>query len=110
MRTALPAQPDTIRATSPLTELVRHLARLAAPHTYLMTARLVGDGDAGRIELRASRIAPAEFREYAWHVTLSSLERDGADVVAKAFARDARRALASASAPDELGLASESCR
>jgi hypothetical protein len=98
MRIVLPAQHDTFRSTSPLNELVRRLARLAAPHAYSMTARLVGDRDASRIELKATRAAQGEFQEYACQVTLSALERDGADVVAEEFARAAHRALTHVSA------------
>ena len=98
MRIVLPAQAEKSRWTSPLNELVQSLARLAGPYTYSMTARLVGDRDANRIELKATRNASGEFQEYACQVSLHTLEQDGAAAVAKEFARDARRALASGAA------------
>jgi hypothetical protein len=64
-----------------------------------MTARLVGERDATRIELKATRASRGEFQEYAYQVSMSSLEREGPSVVAKEFARNARRALANAPTP-----------
>jgi|SRR5580704_1850025 hypothetical protein len=112
MRIVLPGQSDPFRATSPLNELVLRLARLAAPYAYSMTARLVGDkDDASRIELKATRMDPGQYHEYACQVTLSTLERDGADAVAREFARDARRALANGCEPDrEMGSSSKARR
>jgi len=81
--------------TSPLNSLVRELARLAATCSYSITARLMGGKDGVRIELKASRESDGELVEYVRHVTLSVLERDGAPIVAKRFARDARSALLS---------------
>jgi hypothetical protein len=59
-----------------------------------MTARLVGERDATRIELRATRAAHGEFQEYAYQVSMNTLEQDGPSAVAREFARNARRALA----------------
>ena len=81
---------------SPLNELVRSLARLAGPQAYSMTARLVGERDATRIELKATRSGHGEFQEYAYQVSMYTLEYDGPSAVAKEFARNARRALANA--------------
>ena len=96
MRIVLPALPETPRSISPLNELVRSLARLAAPQAYSMTARLVGERDAARIELKATRSSQGEFQEYAYQVSMNTLEHDGPSAVAKEFARNARRALANA--------------
>jgi hypothetical protein len=96
MRIVSPAPPETPRAFSPLNELVRSLARLAGPHTYSMTARLVGERDATRIELTATRSSHREFQEYAYQVSMNTLEHDGPSLVAQQFARNARRALANA--------------
>jgi hypothetical protein len=96
MRIVVPALPDTTRSFTHLSELVRSLARLAGPQPYSMTARLVGERDATRIELKATRSAHGEYQEYAYQVSLPALEQDGPSVVAKEFARNARRALANA--------------
>ena len=87
--TALPLQSD-----SPLNDLVRRLALLAAPRTYSMTARLLDGKHGTRIELKATHNGPRGVEEYVRHVTLAVLERDGAAAVAQEFARDARAALA----------------
>jgi len=87
--TALPLQSD-----SPLNDLVRRLARLAAPRTYSMTARLLDGKHGTRIELKATHNGPRGVEEYVRHVTLAVLEQDGAAAVAQGFARDARAALA----------------
>jgi hypothetical protein len=96
MRIVLPAPPEKSRSLSPLNELVRSLARLAGPQSYSMTARLVGERDATRIELKATRSGHGEFQEYAYQVSMNTLEHDGPAAVAKEFARNARRALANA--------------
>ena len=79
--------------TSPLNNLVRELARLAATCSYSITARLMGGKDGDRIELKATRESDGELEEYVRHVSLSLLEREGAPAVAKRFVRDARSAL-----------------
>jgi hypothetical protein len=87
--------PDSSRTSSPLNELVRRLALLAAPRTYSLTARLLGGKDGNRIELRAAGTGSGiEAREYARHVTLTTLESRGAAVIAKEFAQEAAEALA----------------
>lgn len=96
MRIVVPAPPDSSRPFSPLSDLVRSLARLAGPQPYSMTARLVGERDAARIELKATRSTHGEYQEYAYQVNLHTLEQDGPAAVAKEFARNARRALANA--------------
>ena len=94
----MPPHTDTPRATSPLNELVRHLALLAAPRNYSLTARLLDGKDGNRIELKATRNGAGDVEEYVRHITLAALERDGAATVAKEFARNARTALSAASA------------
>ncbi len=96
MRIVLPAAPETSRSLSPLNELVRSLARLAGPQAYSLTAHLVGERDATRIELKATRSSQGEFQEYAYQVSMNTLEREGPSAVAREFARNARRALANA--------------
>jgi hypothetical protein len=61
-----------------------------------MTARLVGERDATRIELKATRSTHGEFQEYAYQVSMNALEQDGPAAVAREFARNARRALVNA--------------
>jgi hypothetical protein len=78
MRIVVPAPAESSRSFSHLSELVRSLARLAGPQPYSMTARLVGERDASRIELKATRSAHGESKD---------------------FARTARRALANAPLP-----------
>jgi hypothetical protein len=85
---------DGARLMTPLNELVRRLALLAAPRTYTLTARLLDGRDGNRIEMRAEKGSGAELREYTRHVNLMTLERHGAPAVAKAFAREAAEALA----------------
>ena len=99
MRIVVPAPPETSRSISPLNELVRSLARLAGPQAYSMTARLVGERDVSRIELKATRCAHGEFQEYAYQVSMNTLEHDGPSAVAKEFARNARRALTNTPRP-----------
>ncbi|MBS0378644.1 MAG: hypothetical protein JSS29_09170 [Proteobacteria bacterium] len=84
--------------TTPLNELVRRLALLAAPRTYSMTARLIGGKDGNQVELRATQTSAGEILEYARHVNLTTLERDGAEPIARQFALEARTALSSSPA------------
>jgi len=79
--------------SSALNELVRRLALLAGPCPYSMTAYLQGEKDDPRIELRATQTSSGEIQEFARHITLNLLEREGAASVAKDFAREARLAL-----------------
>jgi hypothetical protein len=88
---------DTPGVTTPLSELVSRLARLAAPRTYLMTARLLEEQD--EIELKAVCDDSGPNREFVRHVTFSALDHLGAAAIAKGFARDARAALSRTSAP-----------
>jgi hypothetical protein len=89
--------PDGSRTSSPLNELVRRLALLAAPRTYSLTARLLGGKDGSRIELHAAVTGSGvEAREYSRHITLSALETRGAAAIAKEFAHEAAEALAAA--------------
>src|ERR1700722_3664695 len=96
MRIVVPANHESSRLFSPLSDLVRSLARLAGPQPYSMSARLVGERDAARIELKATRSAHGVYQEYAYQVSMHTLEQDGPAAVAKEFARNARRALANA--------------
>jgi hypothetical protein len=87
--------PDSSRTSSPLNELVRRLALLAAPRTYSLTARLLGGKDGSRVELRAAVAGSGvDAREYSRHITLQALETRGASVIAKEFAQEAAEALA----------------
>ena len=99
MRIVVPTPSESSRSFTFLSELVRSLARLAGPQPYSMTARLVGERDASRIELKATRSAHGEYQEYAYQVSMHTLEQDGPSAVAKEFARNARRALANAPLP-----------
>ncbi len=63
-----------------------------------MTARLVGGKDGNQIELRATQTSTGEILEYARHVTMTTLERDGADAIARQFSLEARTALSSSPA------------
>ena len=62
-----------------------------------MTARLLQDRDG--VELKATADLAGAKREFVRLVPLGSLDRLGAAVIAKEFARDARKALASTAAP-----------
>ena len=78
--------------TTPLSELVSRLALLAAPYTYLMTARLIKGAPV--IELKATYTSAGPGQEFVREVSFSTLEQRGPAAIAREFARDARAALA----------------
>jgi len=95
-----------------LSDLTRWIAILAAPHGYIVSARMVGGIGGDRLLLQARRRTAAED-EYVQEVSLKSLDALGASAVGSAFDRAARAAFASVtaessgSAPDIPGKSHE---
>jgi len=79
--------------TTPLNDLTRRVALLAAPLGFTVTVRLLGGARGSRLELKATRSASGEAQEYARQVTLGVVESRGAAEVAADFIREARVAL-----------------
>lgn len=83
---------DEACASGALSDLVRRIAMVAAPHGYVATARLLGGVRGNRLLLHA-RLSE---HEYLQEVSLETLERDGAAAVGNAFDRAACAAFTAA--------------
>ena len=88
----LPEEQDHASAT--LSDLIRWIAILSAPHGYVATARLLEGGQGDRLLLEARR-KMAAGHEYVQEISLESLEALGAVAVGSGFDRAARAAFAS---------------
>lgn len=77
-----------------LSDLVRWIAIVAAPHGYVATVRMLAEARGNRLLLQA-RGTPVGH-EYMQEISLESLEKLGAVAVGSAFDRAARAAFAAA--------------
>jgi hypothetical protein len=76
-----------------LSDLVRWIAILAAPHGYVASARLLGGAEGNRLQLQA-RQRTGTGQEYLQELSLATLETVGVAAVGSAFDQAARAAFA----------------